>query len=249
MADPDTRPDVLAAHLREVITEFSWGVAHDFSNFVQVILGFAEFLRVQHAQDEELAQNLGEIVVAAERAKRFIGQLLIVAKRGEFTLAPADLNELVRRLEPALKTALGDRIRLELRLAPGPMPLPLDVPGVEQILTHLCAQARDAMAQQGGTLTVMTQAAHRPGGECVRLSVQDTGAPVEPALAARIAEPYFMKRRGRGRGLEFAVVYELMDAYGGAVEVDAASGTGAAFHLYFPRLRRGAAGGVSPAVG
>ena len=37
----------------------------------------------------------------------------------------------------------------------------------------------------------------------------------------------------RGRGLEFAVVYELMDACGGAVEVDAA-GTGTTFHLYFP---------------
>ena len=233
MADPDTRPAVPAAHLREVMTEFAGGVAHDFSNFIQVVLGFAEFLRAQHAQDEELAQNLGEIVTAAERAKQFINQLLIVANRREFTLEPSDLNELVRRLEPALTATLGERIRLELRLAPGVLPLPLDVPGVEQIVIHLCAQARDAMARQGGTLTVATQAVPRPGGECVRLSVQDTGAPVEPGLAPRISEPYFMKRRGRGRGLEFAVVYALMDAYGGAIEMDRA-GASAIFHLYFP---------------
>lgn len=237
-----------AAHRREVVSEFAGGVAHDFSNFIQVILGFAEFLRAQHAQDEELAQNLGEIIVASERAKRFIGQLLIIAQRREFTLEPADLNALVRRLEPSLKAALGERIRLELQLAGALLPLALDVPGVEQILTHLCAQARDAMARQGGTLTIATQAVVRPAGECVRLSVQDTGAPVEPGLAPRIAEPYFMKRRGRGRGLEFAVVYELMDAYGGAVETDAA-GAGATVHVYFPRHPAGVAAKVPHAAG
>ena len=92
MAGPEVPPPGPAAHLREVVTEFAWGVAHDFSNFIQVILGFAEFLRAQHAQDEELAQNLGEIVVAAGRAKRFIGQLLIIAQRREFTLEPADMK-------------------------------------------------------------------------------------------------------------------------------------------------------------
>lgn len=232
-AQPPAAPPESPAHLREAIAEFAWGAAHDFSNFIQVILGFAEFLRAQHAQDGELAQSLGEIVTAAERAKRFINQLLIIANRREFTLEEADLNELVRRAEPSLKAELGARVRLELRLAPGPLALPVDVPGVGEILAQLCAQAREAVAKEGGTLTIATQPARRAGGEFVRLSVQDTAA-LEPSVTARIAEPYFMKRRGRGRGLEFAVVYELMEAYGGAVEVDAA-GTGTTFHLYFPR--------------
>ena len=225
-------PPESPAHLREVVTEFAWGTAHDFSNFIQVILGFAEFLRAQHAQDEELSQNLGEIITAAERAKRFIGQLLTIAGRRDVSLEMADLNELVRRVEPSLQAALGERIRLELRLASEPLELPLDVSGVGEILTHLCVQAHEAMAREGGTFTVATQAARRPGGEFVRLSVQDTAA-LEPGVAGRIAEPYFMKRKGRGRGLEFAVVCELMEAYGGTVEVDTAEGT--TFHLYFPR--------------
>ena len=227
-----SEPTDSSTHLREAITEFAWGTAHDFSNFIQVILGFAEFLRAQHAQDEELSQNLGEIVTAAERSKRFIGQLLAIAGRREFSLEMADLNELVRRVEPSLQATLGERIRLELRLAPGPLALPLDVSGVGEILTHLCAQAGEAMAKEGGIFTIATQTTRRAGGEFIRLSVQDTAA-LEPGVAGRIAEPYFMKRKGRGRGLEFAVVYELMAAYGGAVEVDTAGGT--TFHLYFPR--------------
>jgi C4-dicarboxylate-specific signal transduction histidine kinase len=68
----------------------------------------------------------------------------------------------------------------------------------------------------------------------IRLSVQDTGSRVEPSLAERIAEPYFMKRHGRGRGLEFAVMYELMSAYGGSVQMETAQ-SGTTFHLEFPR--------------
>jgi two-component system cell cycle sensor histidine kinase/response regulator CckA len=221
------------AHTREVVSEFAWGVAHDFSNFIQVILGFSELLRAEHAENEELSQTLGEIVVAAERAKQFISQLLILAQRREFSREPADLNALLHRLGPALHASLGPNVRLELQPSSGALTLPLDVPGVELILAHLCAQARDAMPK-GGTVTVSTGTVRQPQGEMVRLSVCDTGSPVEPELAGRITEPYFMKRHGRGRGLEFAVMYELMSAYGGTVHMVTAP-AGTAFHLDFPR--------------
>jgi signal transduction histidine kinase len=232
MADPTPPPDS-NGRLQEVVSEFAWGVAHDFSNFIQVILGFGELLRAERAGDEELSQSLGEIIVAAERAKRFISQLLIVAQRREFSREPADLHALLHRLVPSLQSTLGAGIRLVLRPVSGALTLPLDVAGVEIILAHLCAQARDAMPQ-GGTLTISAGPVHTPQGEAVRLSVQDTGSPVAPALAGRIAEPYFMKRHGRGRGLEFAVMYELMSAYGGSVRMETAPG-GTTFHLEFPR--------------
>ena len=216
--------------LREAIAEFASGTAHDFSNFLQIIMGFSEFLQAQHAADPELAQGLQEILTAGHRAKGFVGQLLTLAKRREFQLQPAELNGLVRRLEPALRESLGERIRLELRLAAEPLELALDVPGVEQMLTLLAAQAKDAMSK-GGTLTMATSR----DGAGIRLSMQDTGAAFQPEWRPRVAEPYFMKRQGRGRGLEFAVTYALMEEYGGAVEVGAAGESGAAVHLRFPR--------------
>jgi signal transduction histidine kinase len=190
-------------------------------------------MQMQHAADPETAQCLAEILTAGNRAKGFVGQLLILAKRREFQLQPAELNGLVRRLEPGLRQSLGEGIRLELQLAPEPLELALDVPGVEQILACLTAQAKDAMPS-GGTVTIATAPAG--GGRTgVRLSVQDTGLPFKSEWLPRIAEPYFMKRHGRGRGLEFAVTYALMEEYGGTIEVDAAGGVGAALHLYFPR--------------
>jgi C4-dicarboxylate-specific signal transduction histidine kinase len=83
-------------------------------------------------------------------------------------------------------------------------------------------------------MTLATSLVRRPDGDAARLSIQDTGAAVEPALAGRIAEPYFMKRHGRGRGLEFAVMYQLMAAYGGSVSVESST-AGTTFHLDFPR--------------
>jgi two-component system, cell cycle sensor histidine kinase and response regulator CckA len=220
------------ARLREAITEFAWGTAHDFSNYLQIMMGFSEFLQMQHASDPELAQGLSEILTAGNRAKGFVGQLLVLAKRREFTLQPGDLNAVVRGAEPALREQLGGQVALELRLAGEPLEFALDAPGIALALSSLAGQAKDAMSK-GGTLTIETARAARNGAPGVRLSVRDTGAPIRAEWLPRIAEPYFMKRHGRGRGLEFAVAYALMEEYGGAVEIE--TGDRAAVHLHFPR--------------
>jgi signal transduction histidine kinase len=94
----------------------------------------------------------------------------------------------------------------------------------------------------GGTLTLITTGIRRLGANgrrepetYLRLSVKDTGPGFDPALARRLHEPFFMKRRlGWGSGLEFAVVDAVVENHQGFMEIETAPGQGATFHLHFP---------------
>ena len=214
----------------ELTREFAWGVAHDFSNLMQVILGFAELLRTQHAEDAELQQCVEEIITASGRGRELVTQLRLIGRRYEPVLEPTDLNALLEGMAAALQTLVGPGIRLQWRLQPGGGRMPLDRECVERAVTHLCASARDAMPE-GGTLTIATQRVHSG----VQLTVQDTGSGYDPSVAKRLCEPFFMKRTmGRGNGLELAVVQGVAEQHGGSLTIETSPGRGTAAQLYFP---------------
>ena len=214
----------------ELTREFAWGVAHDVSNLMQVILGFAELLRMQHAEDAELQQCVEEIITASGRGREMVTQLRLIGRRCEPALEPTDLNALLEGLATELTALLGPQIRLAWRLQAGGLRIPLDRACVGLAVTHLCACARNAMGG-GGTLTIATEQGHSG----VQLTVQDTGAGYEPAAAARLCEPFFIKRTlGFGHGLEFAVAQGVAEQHAGTLTVDTAPGRGTAVRLVFP---------------
>ena len=214
----------------EPTRQFAWGVAHDFSNLVQIIMGFAEFLQMQHRDDAELQQCVEEIITASDRARELVTQLRLVAHRCDPVREPTDLTALLEGMAEALQALVGPDIRLHWQLQPGGGLMPLDRACIARAVTGLCACAREAMPQ-GGTLTITTQRVHSG----VQLTVQDSGCGYEPSVAKRLCEPFFMKRTmGRGNGLELAVGQGVAEQHGGSLAIETSPGRGTAVQLYFP---------------
>jgi CheY-like chemotaxis protein len=123
----------------------------------------------------------------------------------------------------------------------------------EEERQRLCSNAEYAMRAAGGVLEVRLTAVevtadfaalHPPlqPGPHVRLTVQDTGHGMTPAILARIFEPFFTtKRVGEGTGLGLAVVYGIITDHGGAIVVQSTPGHGTTVDLYLPRIDRTAA--------
>ncbi len=235
------------AQKMETVGRFAGGIAHDFNNYLQVILGFAWLIRTRRAHDQELLGDLHEIVHAAESASGIVGQLLTFSRRQPLQPKQVDINQAVRGMERLLAQFVGERIRVELRLAEEPLIVTIDPTGLEQILMNLSANARDSMPQHGrltiSASPVTLDAAFRrrhpwctKDGESVRLSVQDTGTGMAPEVVTHLFEPFFTtKHTGRGTGLGLAVVYSLVQQHDGLIDVETTLGCGTTFHLYFPR--------------
>ncbi|HWQ37106.1 MAG TPA: PAS domain S-box protein [Burkholderiales bacterium] len=227
----------------EAIGQLAGGVAHDFNNILTSILMEAELAAEADGLPGEVRESLAQIRTAAERAAGLTRQLLLFSRRQVLQPRVLDLNEVVAGVAKLLQRIIGEDIRLQLDLHPGPLWTRADVGTLDQVLMNLAVNARDAMPE-GGRLFVETgaeQVGERPRhpearpGAYVWVRVRDTGVGIPREVLPRIFEPFFTtKEPGKGTGLGLAMVYGVVRQQHGWVEVESEPGRGATFQVFLP---------------
>jgi signal transduction histidine kinase len=221
------------------------GIAHDFNNLLSVILNYSTVILSRLPADDPLRVHVKELGDAAGCAANVARGLLAFSRKGVVEPRQLDLRETVRGLEGVLRVMIGDQIELIMRFDATLAPIEADPTQMEQLVTNLAVNARDAMAR-GGKLTIelsdvaMSDEESRgkgiPAGPYVRLTVADTGAGIPEEIRPRIFEPLFTtKEAGHGSGLGLAIVHGVVEASGGVIAVESTLGVGTTFTLHFPR--------------
>ncbi|MGH7155499.1 MAG: response regulator, partial [Acetobacteraceae bacterium] len=232
------------AQRAEAIGQITGGVAHDFNNLLSIVMGNLDLLERSLPQDEKTMGRLGTMRAAAERGATLTSQLLAFARRQPLLPRAADLNLLVTGLRDLVQSAVGSRVKLQLRLQLDLDPALIDPAQIELVILNLAINSRDAMPG-GGILTIETGledvTASRPvddlgPGTYVTLAVRDTGVGMGPEIAARAFEPFFTtKEVGRGSGLGLSQVYGIARQLGGGARIESRRGDGTTVHVYLPR--------------
>jgi signal transduction histidine kinase len=234
------------AQKMESVGRLAGGVAHDFNNMLEVILGRAE-LALQHVDPgQPLHEDLKEIQLAASRSADLTRQLLAFARRQIIAPTVLDLNETVEHTLSLLRRVIGEDIDLVWRPGKNAWRVKLDPSQLDQILANLCVNARDAIAGVGkvtieteNTILDDTYCAHHLGavsGEYVRLAVSDNGCGMDDRRQARLFEPFFTtKAMGHGTGLGLSTVYGIVKQNDGFIDVCSTPGVGTAFTIYLRR--------------
>ena len=232
----------------EAVGLLAGGVAHDFNNFLQAIQGFAVLCQQPALGSEERHDMLEEIIQATARAGQLTRQLLSFARKQPTKKGRADLSQTVGRLIPMLERLISRNITIDWQPAQVPLPVSVDAPQIEQVLLNLCVNARDAMPE-GGLLRISV-AAH-PQGNQAALEVRDTGKGIEPQHLDRLFEPFFTtKSAEQGTGLGLSVVYGIVQAHEGTIEVSSLVGQGATVQVLLPLAPLATGAPVAPiAVG
>ena len=234
------------AQKMETVGRLAGGVAHDFNNMLSVILGHTELALEQVDSERPLHADLKEIQQAAQRSADLTRQLLAFARKQTIVPRILDLNETISGILKMLQRLIGENI--ELMWLPGAevWPVEIDPSQIDQILTNLCINARDAIAEIG-KITIKTEkivrnqenSAHHPyfvSGESVLLTVSDNGCGMDQETLTHIFEPFFTtKRVGGGTGLGLATVYGIVRQNNGVISVDSKPGHGTTFEIYLPR--------------
>jgi PAS domain S-box-containing protein len=241
----------LEAHLRQAqkmdaVGRLAGGVAHDFNNILQSILGFSGILLGELEEGSAQYADVDEIRKAARRAGDLTRQLLTLSRKPNVEYAVLDLNEIVRNSERMMERLIGEHIRLVFHLDSNLKPVRVDSGQIEQILLNLFINARDAMPA-GGSLTIDTlnvSAAElldgdRAARDHVCLCVTDTGCGIREDVRQHLFEPFFTtKNIGEGTGLGLSVVYAIVQQHSGWIDVASTVGEGAAFKIYLPTCDR-----------
>ena len=210
------------------------GIAHELSNPLTTILGYAQRLLVRQdatARSEEARQIYQE----AERASAILRQLLLNARETLPERRVISLNQIVMRAMELKRFSLAaEKIRVEMDLDTALPPVYGDPGQLQQVLMNLVGNAQYALEQQdqGGTIRLRTR---RVGQRRLLLEVEDNGPGIPQAIQARIFDPFFTtKPADVGTGLGLSIVLSVVREHGGQVHVISPPRGGAKFQVELP---------------
>ncbi|HSD93138.1 MAG TPA: PAS domain-containing protein [Methyloceanibacter sp.] len=230
----------------QAVGQLAGGIAHDFNNMLTAIIGFSDFLLMNHRPTDPAFQDIMNIKQNANRAAGLVRQLLAFSRQQTLRPQVLQLGDVLSELSILLGRLLGENIELLLDQAGDLWPVKADLHQFEQVIINLAVNARDAMAE-GGKLAIRTANISEtesralghpelPTGEYVLIEVKDTGCGMTEEVKAKIFEPFFStKEVGRGTGLGLSTVYGIVKQTGGYIFADSEEGNGTTMRVLLPR--------------
>jgi signal transduction histidine kinase len=243
--------DVLQATMAQVrkmesIGRLAGGVAHDYNNMLQVMLGNIELIMLRDPARPVDQEKLADLRHCVVKAANLTHQLLAFARNQPYKPQLLDFSLTIEDMLKMLICLVGENITINYTPPCERLMVKMDPSQIDQILANLIVNARDAILGSGTiciTLSGVTVDKENqgiypdiPGGSYVRLCVSDNGRGMDSSTLENVFEPFFTtKSVAEGTGLGLATVYGIVKQNGGSVNVSSVIGKGTIFDVYLPR--------------
>ena len=231
----------------EAIGTLAGGIAHDFNNILAAILGYGEMVRAELPTDNQVRQDIDQIIKAGNRAKELVKQILTFSRQGEEDFSPLQSQIIIKEALKLLRSSLPTTIQIQGNIDPNCRSILADPTQIHQVMMNLCTNAKHAMGEKGGVLTVSLSEVEVTGpgtiaacpqletGVYLDLAVGDTGCGMDELTQSKIFDPFFTtKEIGKGTGLGLAVIHGIIKQHQGEISVESEPGQGTIFHIYLP---------------
>ncbi len=240
------------------------GLAHDFNNLLTVIASYASLVHdeisVAEAADSltrwgPVRSDVEQIQDAADRARMLIKRMLAFARRDKAQTEDVDLAQVISDTTVLLTEMLGEHIPVIIQHGTNVWPVRADSAMLEQVITNIAVNARDAMPR-GGQFTICTgnidtmsmassdlsvgqhdadELAELLPGRYVALRISDTGIGMDPVIAQRAFEPFFTTKDGnQSAGLGLTTVQRFAAEAGGKAWLQSEAGSGTTVTVILP---------------
>jgi len=243
---PILDPDKLYTRLGDAAV-IAGRMAHDFDNILTGIIGFSDLTLPMLPSGSQSASFVAEIGKVGQRGISFTQQLHQLSRSGQVKPQPATVLVAVAKEEARLKPSMNSNVRIEKDLPPNLPTVALESAPLQAVLGHLMENAVEA-CPQGGLVRISARTAEisqieakmylgKVGtGVHLFLSVTDTGIGIKPEVRRRLfAEPFYTTK-ARHRGLGLAIVYRILCAHRGGIQIESvpSPGTGTQIRVVLP---------------
>jgi signal transduction histidine kinase len=232
------------AHIGRVsaMGELTASLAHELNQPLTAILNNAEVAQ-QHLEAappnlEELREILADIVADDKRAAEVIQRLRALLKKGTLEHVPLDINDVVGEVAQLVRNDVVLRnVPMSVDLASGLPSVRGDRVQLQQVVLNMVLNGLEAMVEPNGREHALVVRTSRAVDGAVRVSVEDSGAGIDPENLERLFEPlYTTKPEGLGMGL--AIARTIVDAHGGQLRAANNAAGGATFQFTLPAAER-----------
>ena len=233
----------------QAIGQLAGGIAHDFNNILTAISGYCDLIRMRESADDADREDLNRISENTQRAAAIVNQLLAFSRKQKLEPQPIDLLATFSDLTHLLQQLAGPQARIRYEHDTDLAPIRGDARQIGQVLMNLVINARDAMGDAGGEVSIAARnvllsqskdmgAVHVPPGRYVVIEVADQGPGVPRHVLPHIFEPFYTtKEQGKGTGLGLSTVYGIVKQSAGYVFAANRPDGGAVFSLWFPTVK------------
>jgi signal transduction histidine kinase len=231
----DARRSLEERRVMESLGRMAAAVAHDFNNVLAAVSLKAELIRFARSPGDQNA-HVNDLLAMVDQGSRLVRQLFDFARQEPAPGESSDLVEVLRGMEPLLRTYERKGVSVVMRLPAARVPIPLARARLEQVVLNLATNARDAMLG-GGQLSIEVAVVPAAAGEPAEalLRVKDTGVGMDASVRERMFEPFFTtKPEGKGEGLGLATVYRIVTDSAGSIDVRSQPGAGTDFTVRWP---------------
>ncbi len=225
----------------EAIGTMVGGISHEFNNVLQSMFLHAGLVQDELPENEELRASFQHILDDGNRARDLIKQVLTFSRKAKVEMEPQPIHDMIMDVLVLERASLPANIDIQQDIDMNCGPVLCDKTQIHQIIMNLCNNARHALEEKGGNLTVSlkpTQASLSEGDpeiDTLELKVSDTGHGIDAADLERIFDPFFTtKQFGKGTGLGLSVVHGIVEMMGGHISVTSEIGKGTTFKILFP---------------
>lgn len=224
------------------------GIAHNFNNILQAVMGQASLLDMQSEKDSSISHATKVIKDAAQKGAVLVKQLLSVANLEDPHREVCNINSVIEQGLDELSGLLNDGQEIYLDLDDKLPKVYVDPRHLMRILRTLITNAAEAMDSTGlveiftDVVEIGPESPHYevPYGDFVRIGVRDSGVGMDSEMKRRCFEPFFTTKDVdpgsglgmSGAGLGLAAAYALSRRNGGRLVVDSRPGHGTLFTLY-----------------
>ena len=221
------------------------GIAHDFNNILTAVIGSAQLALEEPTDGPFVQENLEEILLASNRAKGIISQILLFSRTGDETKTLVSVQRILEETIRLQQVSLPETVHLRLevkdltdmrRFVFG------DADQFHQIFMNLLENAVHAIRESGTQILVRMSAVEASNLEppMIQIDVIDDGVGMNAQTLRHIFDPYYTTRGfGKGSGLGLAVTHGIVTKYQGRIEVQSNLGDGTTFSVLLPSFLGG----------
>ncbi len=231
----------------EAMGTLAGGIAHDFNNILGAIMGFTELSLEDVPPEMDLVRHsLDQTLVAANRAKDLVNQILVFSRHSKESREPICLGKVAQEVVAMLQHTIPATIEVEYCGDQEDYLVVADDSQLHQVILNLCTNSYQVLREEGGRITIrlgrcserpegLLPPGHAPDTRLVCLEVADNGPGIAPDLVGRVFDPFFTtKPVGEGTGMGLSVVHGIIRNHGGAVDLRSTLGKGTTVRVYLP---------------
>lgn len=212
-------------------------MAHDFDNILTGIIGFSDLAVPLLPAGSQAAKFVSEISKVGQRGIVFTQQLHQLSRSGQVKPNPTALAAVVAKEETRLKSLGSPNLQFEKDLPTGLPAVAIEAGSLQTIIGHLLDNAVDA-CPQGGVVRLAARVVDisdidaqnylgKPGlGEHLLVTVTDNGPGIKPEVRRRLFVDPFYTTKVRHRGLGLAIVYRVLCAHRGGIQIEPVPNSG-----------------------